>query len=155
VSRQKIVLHLIWMGLMVGVALAGAQSTGPAYSLSLNVPSTSLSVGADIKVHITMKNTSDHDLFYRVDPSGKLLPFSFDVRDSQGAAVPKMPRRPGPGASGSYFRGTLHPGESIERDRILGKEFDLSKPGRYTIHVERQDDDVVVRSNVVTITVVP
>jgi hypothetical protein len=37
----------------------------------------------------------------------------------------------------------------------LGKEFDLSKPGRYTIHVERQDDDVVVRSNVVTITVVP
>ncbi len=154
-SLQKLALQLTFLGLIVSVVSARAQSTEPGYLLALSAPSASLTAGADIKVDVTMKNTSDHDVFYMVDPSGKLSPFSFDVRDAQGGAVPKVPRKPGPGASGSYFRATLHPGESIQRERTLGKEFDLSKPGRYTIHVERQDDDVVVRSNVITITVVP
>jgi len=154
-SLQKAVLYLTFLGLVAGLLPAQGPPEETGLLLSLTAPTTALTAGTDFKVQVTMQNTSNHYVFYRADLSGKTSPFSFDVRDSRGGEVARAPRKPGPGAGGSYFRATLHPQESMTNERVLTRDFDFSKAGRYTIQAVRQADNVIVKSNVVTVTVVP
>ena len=55
---------------------------------------------------------------------------------------------------GSVFTATAHPGDKIEEELILNKEYDLSKPGKYTIQVrERNPKFQAIKSDTITITV--
>jgi len=136
-----------------------AHAGESAFSLVVSTPESTVKAGTDLKAAVTMTNTSDHDIFYRADPSGTLLPFAFDVRDSEGKVVSETSKGLSAHgknmAAGSYLGVPIHPGESIHRERVLNKEFDLEKPGKYTVQATRESGSTVVKSNIITITVVP
>jgi len=142
---------------MVSMATPADAAESP-FSLVVKSPETTVKTGADLKVEVTMTNTSNHDIFYRADLGGVLLPFAFDVRDSEGKVVSETPQglkaHGKDRAGGSYLAVPLHPGESIHRERVLSNEFDFSKPGKYRVEVFREAGATVVKSNTITITVV-
>ncbi|HEY6351424.1 MAG TPA: hypothetical protein VI636_18630 [Candidatus Angelobacter sp.] len=49
---------------------------------------------------------------------------------------------------------TLNPGEAQTRECVLSDFYDMTAPGKYSIEVQELDGRAV-RSNVVTVTVVP
>jgi len=148
----KLAVGLIVLELVVS---ARAVAGEPDCSLILSAAKTTMKVGEDLKVEVTMTNSTDHDVFYKAD----FPPFMIEVRDNDNKKVSETEygrkvhgkNRPG----GSYFAMPMHPGESIRRQPVLSQEFDLSQPGKYSIQAIRQVDDMVVKSNMVSITVVP
>ena len=92
--------------------------------------------------------------------------YHFDVRDSSGNLV--GPRHPdevmlGGGDKGGFRPGTkdmvLQPGESLIEFVPLASWYDLNHPGDYTIqisaHVSDDPKSDVVKSNIITVTVMP
>jgi hypothetical protein len=146
--------------------LSFAQSASPVeswFSLTIGTPEAIATAGSDVKLKVRFTNDTGKNLYYAVGGPGRGGPaFDINVRDSQGNAVPETSyglrmhgKDPRPW-SGSVFRATSHSGETVEINLILSKEYDLSKPGKYTVQV--QDRRPVVRpvkSNIVTITVLP
>ena len=131
-----------------------------------------MKVGSDVEVEVKMKNISAEDIFYSVltgrgqgpVPSG----FTWEILKSEGKPVPfteyglkiNHPEPElGPGgyvpAAGKTVFGLLGPGKAIVAKRALSKEYDLSKPGKYSIQALRFDGKTDVKSNVITLTVTP
>ncbi|MFY9853394.1 MAG: hypothetical protein WAK26_05900, partial [Terracidiphilus sp.] len=92
--------------------------------------------------------------------------YQFDVRDSNGNIVgprhPNDPRMIGGGKGGMLLGdkgNVLKPGESSVDFISLGTVLDMSAPGTYTVqasaHVTNDPNSDVVKSNIITITVVP
>jgi hypothetical protein len=115
-----------------------------------------------------MKNTSEHDLLL----SGAALSNSnfrgllerlmdIQIRDSDGTPAPEtergkiIHRRAGPLAGGNGFLHDCKPGETFTEQSDLSAEFELTKPGTYTVQASRYDSvsGQVVKSNTLTLTV--
>jgi len=83
-----------------------------------------------------------------------------DVRDSNGKAVGRV-KHAEEGDAGKPYNIVLGQGRQLgphEVDRwqeTLDKNLDWSKPGKYTIQVTRMYGKMAVKSNTITITVVP
>lgn len=128
--------------------------------------------GAAVSVKVVNKNISTQALsLWRenaIDQIGWV--YEVDVRDESGAIPPdtKFGRifryneqgspNVGPGtfliSSGGFL--LLQPGETRTDVIDVGRLFDLSQPGRYTIQLERSDPNGdLVKSNLLTITVTP
>jgi hypothetical protein len=137
-----------------GVAWAQVVSSSE-FSLIVSAPKTTVQVGEDLKIEITMTNTSDHDLFY--DASDHETSFGLEVRDSGGRIAPRTPlgRRVGAYA-GSIFASRLHPGESIHREWMAAnKYFELGDTGKYSVQAIRMaSKTTALKSNIVTIAIV-
>jgi len=142
-------------------------STPPRISIAINTPQAVVKAGSDVVVEVEMKNISQVDV-----PDGAPLTggastgFRWQVRDSSGKQVamtdygiqanhlasssgePHM-------WAGSFFSAPLAPGKVITQRLALTKEYDLSKPGKYTIQATRGDAQTDVKSNVITLTVIP
>jgi hypothetical protein len=162
--QQRFALLIAIVGLLGILACAQSmQSSQPGqatFSLTISTPQNTVRVGSDVKLEITMTNTSDQDIFYGADLGGKVQPFAVDVRDTSGNLVPKRPRKDKEPRGGSFLLIPIHPAKSIKREWILNKDFDISKPGRYTVQAKREagatNSGVLhVKSNRITITVVP
>lgn len=147
------------------------------YTITIST-SPRASVGSEVKLHITTKNTSDGTIYHIVragGPPGRNLDIS--VRDSKGNPVQETEhgrkihgtdpnREPW---SGSVFTGRypLKPGDVLEEELNLAEEYDFSKPGKYSVQVLRSDITTdgeiksrstsplaVVKSNTITLTLV-
>jgi len=133
-----------------------------------NKAQTTVEAGSSIVVAVRKTNISDHEIDKGScvsEATGDHCGGHYDVRDSHGERV--EPNKPamsliGDGRGG-HLIGTkdnlLQSGESnISRDNV-SQAFDLSKPGTYTIqlsqHVARGSESDVVRSNIITVTVLP
>jgi hypothetical protein len=112
--------------------------------------------GPSVAFRVRKTNTSDQEIPIR--PHGCLL--QYDVRDSSGNLVPHKKSRV---ESGSVRVGRpsemLQPGESKVIFEDVGSGYEMDKPGTYSVQVSEcvSDDSAsdVVKSNVLTITVVP
>ena len=150
------------------VPFAGAQVAPPAQvpiSVTISAPSLEVKAGSEFKVEVVMTNTSDEPVHLSMHPED----FRVDIRDSDGRVVGKAkvtnefkqkPRAAEDGppvielAHGSYEEPELG-AHKVERwEEIVGKNLDLSKPGKYTIQVTRMYGKTPVKSNTITITVV-
>lgn len=144
----------------------------PKFSLTIKTAQGTVKVGSDVVVEAEMKNISAEDIFYsRLTgrgpgpfPSG----FTWEILNSEGKPVPFTEyglkiNRPepelGPGgyvpAAGKTIFGLLGPGKAIVEKMALSKEYDLGKPGKYSIQALRSDGKTDVKSNVITLTVKP
>jgi hypothetical protein len=153
-----------------------AQDASPAkasFSVSISTPDSVVRAGSDVKMKITFVNDTRQNLFFGVGGPGRGgPPFDMDVRDSRGEQVletdyglkmqgkPPRPtaesKGPRPGWAGSVFRATLSPGQKLEEDLMLNKEYDLIKPGVYTVRVGGSKTITGVgESNLIRITVIP
>jgi hypothetical protein len=144
--------------------VTGHCQTG-SFGISITISQNTIRTGANLQLQIKVKNISDHDLslFVPFDETGIAQMFDVNVRDSAGASVPET-------AVGMHVHGktaepplisgpvkTISPGKEIDRNTDLTRIFDLAKPGTYTVQVTRMDFDqkVLVKSNIITITVTP
>jgi hypothetical protein len=111
-----------------------AQSIPSSLAIALTAPRNCVKPGSPMEVRIVLTNTSDHDVSYRVVATGRLSGWAgMSVQDPAGKLLPE---KGGP-LDGSVFSGkaSLGAAKSIETRVDVAKEYDLSKPGKYTIEV--------------------
>jgi hypothetical protein len=168
--------------LFTSVISAGGQAqvvqpapAEPKFSLTIKTAQGTVKVGSDVVVEAEMKNISAEDIFYSVltgrgpgpVPSG----FTWEILNSEGKPVPlteyglkinQLEPPQGEVGSGGYVPaagktvfGLLGPGKAIVEHRALSKEYDLGKPGKYSIQALRSDGKTDVKSNTITVTITP
>lgn len=148
----------------LGATLAGAQVTQSAQapiSITLSTSASPVKVGSDLNQHVAMSNTSDARVEFGLTPET----FVVDVRDGEGKAVDRVKKaRPvvakdhvtmEQGITVMAQVQLMEPRATRQFDELLNKEFDLSKPGTYTVQATEWYRKTAVKSNIVTITVVP
>jgi hypothetical protein len=150
---------------------ASAQGTRPSFSVTISVPQDVVAAGSEVKVKITLKNTSNHDIGIPKSPAddqgGSYNKIT--VRDEEGNLVAdnatiaaRTDKHKGTQSElmnltmETIILFTVKPGESLKDGIKLSEIYDLSKPGKYSIELERTDDTkTVVKSNTITLTVTP
>lgn len=131
-----------------------------------NTAEKTAKAGAVIVIGIRKTNQTHHEIARLTDIGGP-YGYEYDVRDSGGNSVkPKSPydhngwiKLGGPGR----LRGTkdmvLEPGEANVSSPPISNWCDMSQPGKYTIqvseHVSNDPQSNVIKSNVITIDIVP
>jgi hypothetical protein len=152
--------------------VAQSVSGEPTISITVKTPQSTVTVGSDVEVEVEMKNISAGDILYSAAGlfgGGSSTSFRWDVRDGAGKAIPmtqygikanhlEPPQERGVPPSvrtGSAFAETLSPGKTVVQKLALSKEYDLSKPGKYTIQALRFDGKLDVKSNIITLIVTP
>lgn len=171
-------MFLLLATLLALARISAAQSSQqprdakPAFSLALSTRQTIAEVGSPVVVRLTIKNTSDHDVCAG-GPS--CPPVEISVLDSDGKPVPETPYGreihgkvwPSALLNGFARSGTvigappippLHPGNTSKwAPENLSREYDMSKPGTYTVQARRTDADseFAVESNALTVTLIP
>jgi hypothetical protein len=137
----------------------GAQVAPPAQvpiSVTISASSAELKAGSELKLAFAVTNTSDEPVLLSMTPDD----FRVNVRDSEGKAVGKAKEA---NATSEVLHlgqwsgdATELPPHTTDRwEEIVGKNLDLSKPGKYTITFTRMYGKTPVKSNTTTITVVP
>lgn len=118
--------------------------------------------GSMVVVAIRKINRSDHEIPRRSFDGGV---YRYEVRDSSGNLL--KPKRAGqqnfisrnPGLLRGSKDTVLQPGQIIVASAPLGDWFDMSEPGTYTLqaseHVSDDPDSQVIKSNTITIHVLP
>lgn len=157
----------------------------PSFSVAITTGAGEFKLGAAIPINLILTNTSGSDLRYSVktiycpppvdigvaqrqvqvmlyDEDKNLVPLTQYGALIQGktgpvALPPEAVSRKGVGCGGGGTRGELKPGESKVEQADLNKDFDLKKPGKYTMRAQRLDDNskTLVKSDVITITLLP
>jgi hypothetical protein len=150
-------------------------------------PSPGIAVGSPVPLKLLLTNISDHDIgFSEYNVSGPMLKHvrlrqvDVQIRDGDGKLVAETEYgraihgrsvgQPGavaadtsqPGRAGAPPRDVLSvllPGRTLTEESDLSKEFDLSRPGKYTVQAtaRRTDPDTGLRvqSNTLTLTITP
>ncbi len=135
---------------------AGAQDAPkPTRSLAISVKQYQAKVGDPVPLAVEVTNVSDHDIWMALLNGGNLhRMIHLVVSDGNGNPVQlteegKRIHGEGTGApvAISAFSFPLKPGQGMREDADLAKEFDLKKPGTYTVHAEVRDGKQVVKSN--------
>ena len=148
----------------------------PAYTVTVFASPTVVKAGSDVKLTITIKNVSDATIYHIVISGKPGRNWWILVRDNQGKSVYETSngrkihgndpsQHPW---SGSVFSGRypIKSAETFQQTIDLSNEYDLTKPGTYSIQVMRSDvfteDDIKmgksgtpVKSNIVTLDVRP
>ncbi len=141
----------------------GVQPAEPWFTVTISTPRSVVTLGTGVKLKVVLTNNTDKDIRYAAGGPGRGGPvFALDVCDSEGKPVSETPRGltlhgKGPRPwSGSIFSTAAHPGDKIEEELVVNEEYDLRKPGKYTIQLrERNPKFQAIKSNIVTFTLVP
>ena len=181
-NRNLITVSVVLVLTGTGFSQEEARSK-PSFTVAAGAERVEFNSGVPMPVTLTMTNTSDRDLRYSVfwkrcpppiehlsatmrqmqvllyDSEGNLVPLTQYGASVQGrtgpvAIPPDAERRQGYGCGGSGTLGILKPGESLIEKADLAKEFDIKKPGRYTVRAQRLDqaNEAVVKAEAVTVT---
>ena len=135
-----------------------ANTQQPWIKIAISTSQSVVKSGSAVVIKITKTNTTDHNLFYGVGVGSFT---DLDVRNSEGKFVPETPygqkiHDKGHWSGGSVFSVPLEPGKARKEEVELSKEYDLSRPGEYTIQARETDPQgIVVKSNTITVTVTP
>jgi len=152
-------------------AAAQAAHTRPATSLAISAVQKSASVGSPLEIEVVLTNNTNHDITVGRELSG--MDCRVDVRDRQG----KLPADTRFGylrnghadnarlmelTSGELNTNAVYipvkAGETLTWKLDLNKLYVLNEPGKYRVQVHRRDSvdaSLVVKSNTVTVTVIP
>lgn len=160
--------------LAVALQMSSTAQQETPIAASISTPTPTIKSGAELKVYVTITNTSDHAvrLYKALGPDGQAEATNhIDVLDADGK---KLPRIDGPAIQMNgrinhlpkrwISRTTIavEPGKSSEDFLILSNLFDLSKPGKYSVtlrHEMRADDSdpniklIYANSNTIAFTV--
>jgi hypothetical protein len=142
--------------------------TKSRFSVTLSAPYSSVKVGYQVPVRVAVRNISKAGIVLRtwqeatVYGAGTAHEFAsgIEVRDSLGNPAPKTKEGRDLDGETAFPAGiftlvSLEPGETYEETKIVGKLFDLNRPGKYDFQVALSDPktNLVVRSNPVTVDV--
>ena len=161
------------LSLLFAVPYASGQSTSakPKPVIALTIRSATIfKAGALVPVHVVLQNISSHDIVIEREVRG--TDCSIDVRDVVGKLPPDTkfglvhnghasitdPSQIDPrDLNGKLVTIPVAAGKTWEWDLDVARFYDLSKPGRYLIFVEKPDPEdsslAPVRSNTIEITI--
>jgi dipeptidyl aminopeptidase/acylaminoacyl peptidase len=135
-----------------------------AFSITISAPEDEVQLGTDIRLSIVLKNISDHQITFGHHPGTDYPEFSYriEVKNTEGRLVEesgyaRAAREPSRQQSAGYTVEYLPPGGSAVQTAHLLKLVNLSRPGRYTVQVSRENpaSNLIVTSNQITLNVVP
>ena len=168
-------------------AAAAPPLRKPPFSLTIRTTQDVVTAGSEVRVVITLTNISDHDIYDSVpvtsSPAGENY-YGIEIRDDKGVRAPLTrfgyiargekppPDKPAQSQNGnadqtrdwggSFYSGseltvTVEPGKDSYAAIIANQQYDLSRPGKYSIQVSHWDYEskTIVLSNTITVTVVP
>lgn len=132
------------------------------FTMSLSTEKTVVKAGADVwvKVHLTNTSSRDMDLSASINDMIGIDPnYNIDVRDMSGNPGAKKHHDHMNLATGHGVFRSLKAGDSVTDEINVGRLYDFSTPGRYTIQISRQISenakDGSVKSNAIRVTVTP
>jgi hypothetical protein len=151
-------------------AVLVAQGQSVPFFIQLSAETPVVHSGEPVYLSVTMTNNSSHEVDCTVNASNALdRNYIYDVRDEDGNEVAKIEKKYHGGSS--LWPCILKPGETDSpgggRISVL---YDFSRPGKYRIQVSRSEwgdenrpesagtgkaDQGVVKSNIITVTVLP
>jgi len=140
----------------IGVTQAASQ-----FTITISTPGSTISLGSELRVHVTLRNVSSDTLWLPASVSRTQAEMFYSVQVLDKDRKPRPETSYGHSARLHQFRGSvievpIAPGETMEEDTILGKQFDLSEPGVYIIQLSRpvseKPEDGVVKSNELIVT---
>ena len=160
-TRLRYVKYHALISLAGILVSSAAQTSQPTFSVTIAAAQGPFQAGSPIKIDITIKNVSDHEIRVEreaIQSMGEST-HEFDVRDSNGNPVPETRyyrRFKDPLTWHNYRRSILAPGGTAKDEVTLNKLYDLSIPGEYTVQARRHNDFYSgewVKSNTIKITV--
>ena len=145
----------------------------PTTSISLSAYRDSVNLGAPVTVIVTLTNTSNEDIV--VDRLLSGADSKIEVRDLNGDLLPDShfgyfhnghvpqsqidwSRVSDRDLTDSAVSVTVKAGQTTKWSFVANKFYDISKPGKYTIRIERLDPGdrkTFEKSNTITVTVTP
>ncbi len=142
-----------------------SQISAQPLEIAISTQQSKIMAGDPIKIAITMKNMSDHDITiikFGGDSQAELN-YEIIVRDKNGEMLNETSYRKGikEGVAGSRKLFTLKPSAEITEKANINKLYDLSMPGEYTVQVEKElppsegKGKGTIKSNTITVTVTP
>lgn len=145
--------------LMAAISLAIGQSQqGPPFSLTLQAIHATVQLGSPILVELTTTNNLSQPL--KLGKSNPGSEYQMDVRDEQGQPVAQTALYKNLQNPEYVFRLTtqiLKPQESAKEQFNIGEFFDFTKPGIYSVQVQRlvprQYGSGAVKSNTIELTI--
>jgi hypothetical protein len=165
---------LVAVAILTVLAGATANCAEPALRLTISLPVPVVKAGSDVRVNVALRNIADHSVNLTFAPrvfngaAGDVHLYRAIVTDGKGnpAAYTAFGKKiwgedaaPGALLDGSMILvQPLNPGEEGKHFLMIGKLYDLSKPGKYTIQVTRldlEDTRIPLKSNTITVTVEP
>lgn len=160
---MRIQPSLLLASMLVGtlgirVVQAAPQPKKPTFTIQISMPQTVIESGAPATVNATLTNASDHDIFEAIGIPHRAINIKVFSGNKPVPETPYGLKAHGKDSRpfvGSVFRAAIKPGSVIKVEADLSKEYNLSKPGKYTVQAERWDDNThqMVESNTITITV--
>lgn len=140
-----------------------AESAKPTFSVNISAVQDVVTVGSAVMVNIVLTNTSDHKIGLAWERTSGGRNFQVNVRNSEGESAQLVPRswvdtngrRHIRFGAGSAYVLYLEPGQTKKDFFDACDYYILNRPGKYTIQLQRVDDEskVVVKSNTITVTV--
>lgn len=155
-------LRLVMIGAviaMMGSAVSAYAQTAP-FTLTLRADKTTVISGRPIRLEITIKNLSDHnvDCSSAMMSDGVNMSFGYNVIGPSGEPARRIPRTQPYTRSGSVYLCTLPPGKSsyVLSSSRINALYDMREPGIYRVRVRRwTKGHLAVWSNTVQIRVLP
>jgi len=165
---------LVLFSLVVASVTAGQRpqpelASQSAFPLTVTAVRGSVKVGSPIRMDVVMTNDSVHDIHLMKDAS--LGYYWIEAVDDKGHRAPlttfgttfgalsgRIDRSLAPKPSGgTMVFVTVKAGKTWIEQLDASRFYELSQPGKYVIHVEGTDPETfkIVRSNAITITVMP
>ena len=133
------------------------QRHKPPFKIAISAVSPIVVTESEVYIKVSLTNTSDHDVNEGVAYVRDLdSTFRFEVREEHGKLVPKRTYpHPELGTPGSVTFRTIARGETLTQEQRVSALYDMRKPGKYKIQVWKRNPDYDMKSNVITITVIP
>jgi hypothetical protein len=148
-----------------------AQPAAPNLSITISTPDEVVKAGSEVKVKVLFTNSSDQviSMSHTLAPNPGEVDNWIDVRDENGKLAPQTQygkkikgdeSTPPAATNASSMAVEMKPGETARAHIQVTKLFDLSRPGKYTIQVDRFDrlengSGAWAKSNIITVTVIP
>jgi hypothetical protein len=168
-SKLLALSGLCWVGLFCpNLTAQKTLNANPGYTITIASSAQPTRISAPVNVTITVTNISNKDLDWRAEKHntayrafnfaltnrGREIETTVFHRKLTGKQRPEDPLDVGNGGS---FLGTLTQGRSVTYTVDLKQLYQITEPGAYTLDVNRVEDDnkTVVRSNTLTLNIVP
>ena len=159
-------LQFIFRCVFLSTAMFQTSGSEP-FSVTMHPPEAPVRIGAEVRMSVTTRNTSNHEIRFARGFGDQELDFQIEVRDPQGK-TPAMTesyrnfKEHPTSRGGSYSTYVLEPGKSFDDELVVTKLYVLAVPGKYTISVTRGQRPMWqtpknrgVGSSPVTVTLIP
>jgi hypothetical protein len=144
------------------IPTCAGQSPQPRFLITISTPQAVVRSGGEVKVKIALKNISDHEISVSrsIGEDQGELHNDILVTDEHAKLLTKKKATtsdPNFVIVDSTIFVRLRPGDVFKDGIIVSNSHDVTKPGKYTIQVERLDDEskILVKSNTIIVTVTP